>query len=132
MEYMTLTDWQQLILWTLSTPYTQLVPFLTKTWSFNQQFSFSMAIHPFVGTFYSRIAVYNKFGFNQFNYLDSRHKINHKQKLDRSPLQSDRTAYLNALDQLKKRTTGQFINLISIQTTFPTIKGTTLCLTSIM
>lgn len=123
-EYMTLTGLATAnFMPTLSTPYTQLVPFLTKVWSFNQQFNFSMAIHPFVGTFYSRVAVYDKFGFNQFSYLGSQYKISHKQKLDQSPLQSDRTTYLNALDQLKKRNAGQFINLISIQNHYPYDRG---------
>lgn len=120
MEYMTLTG---LALCnfspTLPTPYTQLVPFLSKAWSINQVFKDSTAIHPYVGVFYSRTTVYQKFGFNRFMYLGSKYKIKHQYKIGRSNYLSDQTAYANTLDQLKKHRQGEFINLVTMQNHFP-------------
>lgn len=85
MEYMTLTGLPVAnFMPTLTVPYTQLVPFMQKAWSFNQLFNSSIAIHPYVGTFYSRISVYKKFGFNKFMYLGSKYKIKHQRRLDQS------------------------------------------------
>lgn len=120
MEYMTLTGLPVASFMPMLTiPYTQLVPGMSYSWSFNQLFKTSTAIHPYEGTFYSRISVYKKFKFNKFMYLGSKYKIKHQKKLDRSPYLSDQTAYENTLDQLKLHPNGQFINLISMQNHFP-------------
>lgn len=120
MEYMTLTGLATAnFMPTLSTPYTQLVTFAKQTWSINQLFAKSVAIHPYVGVFYSRTTVYQKFGFDRFMYLGSRFPIKHQLKLDRSPYLSDQTSYANAVDQLNKTREGQFINLVTMQNHFP-------------
>ncbi|MDM8220665.1 LTA synthase family protein [Limosilactobacillus mucosae] len=120
MEYMTLTG---LALCnfspTLPTPYTQLVPFQNQAWSINQLFKTSVAIHPYVGVFYSRIAVYQKFGFDRFMYLGSKYSIKHQSKIGRSQYLSDATSYTNTLDQLKRGGNGLFVNLVTMQNHFP-------------
>ena len=124
MEYMALTGLPMAnFMPTLLVPYTQLVPSLSYSWSFNQLFKNSSAIHPYVGSFYSRTTVYKKFKFGKFIYLGSKYKIKHQSKIDNSPYLSDKTAYENTLDQIKKGKRGQFINLISMQNHFPYDKG---------
>lgn len=120
MEYMTLTGFSlSNFSPTLPTPYTQLVTKLKANPSIVDSFNYAVAIHPYLGTFYSRIAVYKKFGFNKFLYLGSKDKIKHQYRIDNSPYLSDRTSYLNVLDQLKDHSGGQFINLVTMQNHFP-------------
>jgi phosphoglycerol transferase MdoB-like AlkP superfamily enzyme len=120
MEYMTLTGFSlSNFSPTLPTPYTQLVTKLKSNPSIVDSFNYAVAIHPYLGTFYSRIAVYKKFGFNKFLYFGSKDKIKHQQRIDNSPYLSDRTSYLNVLDQLKSHSGGQFINLVTMQNHFP-------------
>lgn len=120
MEYMTLTGYCLCNFSpTLPTPYTQLVPNLQRNPSIVDSFRHSVAIHPYIGTFYSRVTVYQKFGFDRFLYLGSRYPIKHQFKIDRSPYLSDRTAYANTLDQVDNKQRGQFINLVTMQNHFP-------------
>lgn len=120
MEYMSLTGLTLANFTpTLATPFTQLVPFTKQSWSINQLFKDSTAIHPYVGTFYSRPTVYLKFDFDRFMYLGSRYKIRHQKKIDRSPYLSDTTSYQNAEDQLKRNRKAQFISLVTMQNHFP-------------
>lgn len=120
MEYMTLTGHAlSNFLATISVPYTQLVPALKTVPSIVDSFNHAVAIHPYYGVFYSRIADYKKFGFNKFLYVGSKYKIKHQSIIDRSPYLSDKTAYANALDQIKDYRQGQFINLITMQNHLP-------------
>lgn len=120
MEYMTLTGYSLCNFSpTLPTPYTQLIPTLHKNPSIVDEFKHSVAIHPYIGVFYSRTTVYKKFGFDRFLYLGSKYPIKHRYKIDRSPYLSDKTAYANALDQIANKQRGQFINLVTMQNHFP-------------
>lgn len=120
MEYMTLTGYSLCNFSpTLPTPYTQLVPTLQKSPSIVDEFKHSVAIHPYIGVFYSRTTVYKKFGFDRFMYLGSKYPIKHQYKIDRSPYLSDKTAYANALDQIDNKQRGQFVNLVTMQNHFP-------------
>lgn len=120
MEYMTLTGTSLGTFDTsLNTPYTQLVPQLKSAPNIGNLFGYASAIHPYTGGFYNRPEVYRKFKFNKFAYLDSKYKIIDQQKLGKSIYLSDKTAYTNALAQIKSRKKGQFINLISIQNHLP-------------
>lgn len=120
MEYMTLTGYSlSNFLPMLSVPYTQLVTKLETDPSIIDNFKYAVSIHPYYGVFYSRIAVYKKFGFNRFMYLGGKDKIKHLHYIDRSPYLSDRTAYENTLDQIKDHQKGQFINLITMQNHLP-------------
>lgn len=120
MEYMTLTgNTVSNFLATLSVPYTQLVPNMKIAPSIVDSFNHAVAIHPYYGVFYSRITDYKKFGFNKFFYVGSKYKIKHQSTIDRSPYLSDKTAYANALDQIKDYHQGQFINLVTMQNHLP-------------
>ncbi|WP_295731824.1 LTA synthase family protein [uncultured Limosilactobacillus sp.] len=120
MEYMSLTGLTLANFTpTLATPFTQLVPFAKQAWSINRLFKDSTAIHPYVGSFYSRPTVYRKFGFDRFMYLGSRYKIRHQKKIDRSPYLSDETSYENVEEQLKRHQSSQFISIVTMQNHFP-------------
>lgn len=120
MEYMALTGLPVAnFMPTLSTPYTQLVPMQKHPWAISKLFQRATAIHPYVGTFYSRATTYQQFGFQRFFYLGSKYAIKHQHRIDRSPYLDDRTAYANLLDQLRAGKRGQFINLVTMQNHFP-------------
>lgn len=120
MEYMTLTGLPVAnFMPTLSTPYTQLVPMQKNPWAISKLFKRSTAIHPYVGTFYSRETTYHQFGFQRFFYLGSKYPIKHQHRIDRSQYLDDQTAYANLLDQLRASKRGQFINLVTMQNHFP-------------
>lgn len=121
MEYMTLTGYSvSNFSPTLPTPYTQLVPTLKSNPSIVDNFAHAVAIHPYVGNFYNRVTVYQKFGFDRFLYLGSRYKIKHQEKIERSPYLSDKTAYANVLDQIRNNDrSGLFINLVTMQNHWP-------------
>ena len=105
---------------TLSTPYTQLVSARNYNPSIVNYFSNAVAIHPYVGNFYSRPKVYEKFGFNDFIYLGSKTEIKHQEKIQNNPYLSDKVAYANALDVINEnKDNGQFINLVTMQNHMP-------------
>lgn len=121
MEYMTLTGFAMCnFAQTLSTPYTQLVPYLKHNPTIVQSFRYAAAIHPYSKKFYDRGTDYPKFGFNKFSYLGSRqYPIRHQKKIDRNTYMSDETAYANTLDQLRTHPQAQFINLVTMQNHLP-------------
>ena len=104
---------------TIATAYTQVVPESERTLTINGYFKKSTAIHPYNGSFYSRKAVYQKFGFQRFMYLGSKYKIKHKMKIGTNPYLSDETAYQNTLDVINNYKDGQFINLVTMQNHLP-------------
>lgn len=121
MEYMTLTGLATCnFAPTMSSPYTQLVPRQKYIPTFNQEFPYSVGIHPYTGEFYNRISNYKKFGFNKFAYLNNKKApITNLHKIDKNTYQSDKTAYINLLNQLHKYNKPQFINLITMQNHYP-------------
>lgn len=120
MEYMTLTGFSMSIFSsTLTTPFTQLVGNLTNNPSVLAYFNHATAIHPFTGTFYNRDTVYKKFGFNRFYSLNGHYKVRHRHYLGNNTYVDDQSAYENVSDQLKRRHSGQFINLITMQNHLP-------------
>lgn len=120
MEYMTLTGFSMgLFSSTLTTPFTQLVGNLSNNPSILGYFRHSTAIHPFTGTFYNRNTVYQKFGFNRFYSLNGHYKVKHKHYLGNNTYVDDQSAYENVDDQLNRRHSGQFINLITMQNHLP-------------
>lgn len=121
MEYMTLTGYAMCnFAQTLSTPYTQLVPYLKHNPTIVQSFKHAAAIHPYSKKFYDRGIDYPKFGFNSFSYLgNKKYPIRHQHKIDNNSYLSDETAYANTLDQLKRHPSGQFINLVTMQNHLP-------------
>ncbi|MDO4903561.1 MAG: LTA synthase family protein [Limosilactobacillus sp.] len=99
--------------------YTQVVPYHPFFPTIGMNFKYKSAIHPFDGTFYSRIEDYQRFSFNKFAYFGSKYKIYDQKKIDDNPNDSDFTLYYNALHQIDSRKGGQFISLLSIQNHMP-------------
>lgn len=100
-------------------PFVQIVPKHDFYPTIGMNFKYSSALHPFNGTYYSRIEDYKKFKFNKFVYIGSKYPIIDQQKIDKAPYNSDFTAYSNGLKQIKDYPNGQFMNIISIQNHMP-------------
>lgn len=121
MEYMSLTGMNlSLFTSTISTPYSQVVSKQKLPHSINQNFKESIAIHPFLGIYYSRQSVYKKFAFDAFHFVGSKNDIKFKKKIKNSHQLSDETAYDNTLAALKaSKTDNMFINLVTMQNHMP-------------
>lgn len=119
MEWESLTGFNMGAFSTSLTPYVQVVPNYKYYPTIGANFSYSSAIHPFIGSYYSRIEDYKRFKFNKFAYIGSKYKIIDQKKLGSSSYNSDYTTYMNGLKQINSRKDGQFINLISIQNHMP-------------
>ncbi|MFK3586980.1 sulfatase-like hydrolase/transferase [Lactobacillus sp. 23-2] len=119
MEWESLTGFNMGAFSTSLTPYVQVVPQYKYYPTIGANFSYSSAVHPFIGTYYSRIEDYKRFKFNKFVYLGSKYKIVDQKKLGTNSYNSDFTTYANGLRQINSRKDGQFINLISIQNHMP-------------
>ncbi|MFD1421707.1 LTA synthase family protein [Lactiplantibacillus songbeiensis] len=107
---------------TLPTPYTQLVVRQTKTFSVNNAFSSSLAMHPYAGTLYSREQVFKKMRFNEFEYLSHRYPKRYTSKIGTNPYVSDRSAYKSLLYALKHNSNSQFVQLSTMQNHMPFTK----------
>lgn len=119
MEWESLTGFNMGAFSTSLTPYVQVVPQYQYYPTIGANFTYSSAVHPFIGTYYSRIEDYKRFKFNKFVYLGSKYKIIDQKKLGTNSYNSDFTTYANGLKQINSRKSGQFINLISIQNHMP-------------
>ncbi|MFC6179790.1 LTA synthase family protein [Lactiplantibacillus daowaiensis] len=104
---------------TLPTPYTQLVVRQSKTFSINNLFSSSMAIHPYAGTLYSRKQVFKKMRFNEFEYLNHKYPKGFVQKINKNPYVSDKSAYKSLIYALKNNKNSQFVQLSTMQNHMP-------------
>ena len=119
MEWETLTGFNMGMFKSTLTPYVQIVPNYDFYPTIGMDFNYKSAVHPFIGTYYSRVEDYKRFKFNKFVYLGSKYKIIDQKKLGKSTYNSDFTAYANGLRQINSMKGGQFINLISIQNHMP-------------
>lgn len=120
MEYMSLTGMSMGLFASGGVvPNTMVVPKQSIAPNIGNLFSYASAIHPYTGGYYNRVQVYNKYQFNKFAYLGSKYKTIDQHKIGTSIYNSDTTAYDNAYAQIKSRSGGQFINLISIQNHVP-------------
>lgn len=119
MEWETLTGLNMGMFKSTLTPYVQVVPKYKYYPTIGMNFNYKSAVHPFIGTYYSRVEDYKRFKFNKFVYLGSRYKIIDQKKLGSSSYDSDFTAYANGLRQINEQKGGQFINLITIQNHMP-------------
>ncbi len=122
MEYMTLTGlaFNQFSK-SLNSPYTQLVPKQDHPINISNSFKTSAAIHPYYGNFYNRNTVYKRFGIKSFRNIDTTGKMSLKYKdtVDGGQYISDQSAYNDALWQVNRTKSGQFINLITMQNHMP-------------
>uniref|UniRef100_UPI00243187D6 LTA synthase family protein n=1 Tax=Lactobacillus gallinarum TaxID=52242 RepID=UPI00243187D6 len=119
MEWETLTGFNMGMFKSTLTPYVQIVPNYDFYPTIGMDFNYKSAVHPFIGTYYSRVEDYKRFKFNKFVYLGSKYKIIDQKKLGKSTYNSDFTTYANGLKQINSMKGGQFINLISIQNHMP-------------
>ncbi|RHX81102.1 sulfatase-like hydrolase/transferase, partial [Lactobacillus helveticus] len=113
MEWETLTGFNMGMFKSTLTPYVQIVPKYDFYPTLGMDFNYKSAVHPFIGTYYSRVEDYKRFKFNKFVYLGSKYKIIDQKKLGKSSYNSDFTTYANCLKQINSMKGGQFINLIS-------------------
>ena len=119
MEWETLTGLNMGLFKSTLTPYVQVVPNYNFYPTIGMNFDYKSAIHPFIGTYYSRREDYRRFKFDKFVYTGSKYKVIDQKKLGKSGYNSDFTTYANGLQQINSRKDGQFINLISIQNHMP-------------
>ena len=119
MEWETLTGLNMGLFKSTLTPYVQIVPNYNFYPTIGMNFDYKSAIHPFIGTYYSRREDYRRFKFDKFVYTGSKYKVIDQKKLGKSGYNSDFTTYANGLQQINARKDGQFINLISIQNHMP-------------
>lgn len=104
----------------LVTPYTQLVNAQQVSPNITNLFDQKIAIHPFTASLYQRKSVFDKFGFEEFYYIDSPNKLTYTDKIERSPRISDESAYKETLKALKSNTeTTQFIQVSTMQNHMP-------------
>ncbi|EOI02701.1 membrane-oligosaccharide glycerophosphotransferase [Enterococcus moraviensis ATCC BAA-383] len=104
----------------LTTPYTMLIPKMEEMPSIvsllkekNYQ---ATAIHPYNTSMYKRKDVYKILGFDQFISEDT---MTYKEKLQKNPYISDKSAYNEVLDLLKDDKNPQFVHLVTMQTHMP-------------
>ena len=119
MEWETLTGLNMGMFKSTLTPYVQIVPNYDFYPTIGMNFDYKSAVHPFIGTYYSRQEDYHRFKFDKFIYVGSKYKIIDQKKLGKSGYNSDFTTYANGLKEINSRNGGQFINLISIQNHMP-------------
>ncbi|QNQ81756.1 LTA synthase family protein [Lactobacillus sp. PV012] len=119
MEWETLTGLNMGMFKTTLTPYVQVVPKYKYYPTIGMDFGMKSAIHPFIGSYYSRVEDYKRFKFDKFAYVGSKYKIIDQKKLGKSTYNSDFTTYANGIKQINSEKGGQFINLISIQNHMP-------------
>ncbi|WEV44005.1 LTA synthase family protein [Lactobacillus sp. ESL0684] len=119
MEWETLTGLNMGLFKSTLTPYVQVVPNYDFYPTIGMNFDYKSAIHPFIGTYYSRMEDYHRFKFDKFAYEGSKYKIVDQKKLGKNSYNSDFTTYSNGMRQINSRKGGQFINLISIQNHMP-------------
>ncbi|MCI1890935.1 MAG: sulfatase-like hydrolase/transferase [Schleiferilactobacillus harbinensis] len=121
MEYMALTSFGvSNFTSSLRTPYTQLVTRRGHSFSINQLFDQSVAIHPYHGTLYSRTQVFEKFKFQHFLNMDNDKSLN-VTPIKGHPYASDASAYSDALKVVKENSANksQFIQLSTMQNHMP-------------
>ncbi|MBS5819969.1 LTA synthase family protein [Enterococcus gilvus] len=101
---------------TLPSPYTQLVIKQDIAPTIVNLFDSAVAIHPYLGSFYNRIDVFEKFGFNSFHYLESTDGLKYTEKIGKNPYVSDESAYKETLDVINgSENETQFIQLTTMQ-----------------
>lgn len=104
---------------TVTMPYSQLTGSINKKTTIANQFDNKIVIHPFVGSFYNRRAVYNNMGMNYFYTTDSTQTVKYQNKIGGGAFISDESAYKNVLSKISKKNNSQFIQLLTMQNHTP-------------
>ncbi|MBO1300412.1 sulfatase-like hydrolase/transferase [Enterococcus sp. DIV2359] len=104
----------------LVTPYTQLVERQDISPNITNLFDEKIAIHPFTAALYRRRQVFDKFGFDQFYYVDGPDELAYTDTIGRNPYISDEAAYKDTLRVLNSNLeSSQFIQLTTMQNHMP-------------
>ena len=123
MEYMGLTGLSMANFdSSLTSPYQQLLPGACWAPSVNQMWGapeYSIGLHPYEPSMYSREANYKKLGFSHFYALKGDDIIAHQDKIDNSPYVSDEATYQSTVEEIKKTDDNQFLQVITMQNHMP-------------
>ncbi|MBZ1506553.1 sulfatase-like hydrolase/transferase [Leuconostoc mesenteroides] len=104
---------------TVTMPYSQLTNSINEKSTITGQFDKKIVIHPYIGTFYNRRAVYKNMGINYFYTTDSGKPIQYTASIDDGSNISDNSAYKNVLSKISKGDGSQFIQLLTMQNHLP-------------
>ncbi|MEE1297067.1 MAG: LTA synthase family protein [Bifidobacterium sp.] len=106
----------------LTSPYQQLVPTehwmptVNRLWGAPQ---YSIGLHPYEPSMYSRESNYKKMGFSHFYALEGDDIISHQDRIDDSPYVSDESTYESTVEEVKKTDDNQFLQVITMQNHMP-------------
>lgn len=104
---------------TVTMPYSQLTSSINEKSTVTGQFDNKIVVHPYVGSFYNRRAVYKNMGINYFYTTDSSVPVKYQKTIDGDSHISDESAYKNVLGKISKKDSSQFIQLITMQNHTP-------------
>lgn len=104
---------------TVTMPYSQLTSSINEKSTITGQFDNKIVVHPYVGSFYNRRAVYKNMGINYFYTTDSTVLVKYQKTIDGDAHISDESAYKNVLSKISKKNNSQFIQLLTMQNHTP-------------
>lgn len=104
---------------TVTMPYSQLTSSINEKSTVTGQFDNKIVVHPYVGSFYNRRAVYKNMGINYFYTTDSTVPVKYQETFDGDSHISDESAYKNVLSKISKKNNSQFIQLLTMQNHTP-------------
>ncbi|KDA48864.1 MULTISPECIES: LTA synthase family protein [Leuconostoc] len=104
---------------TVTMPYSQLTSSINEKSTITGQFDNKIVVHPYVGSFYNRRAVYKNMGINYFYTTDSTVPVKYQKTIDGDSHISDESAYKNVLSKISKKNNSQFIQLLTMQNHTP-------------
>lgn len=104
---------------TVTMPYSQLTSSINEKSTITGQFDNKIVVHPYVGSFYNRRAVYKNMGINYFYTTDSAVPVKYQKTIDGDSHISDESAYKNVLSKISKKNNSQFIQLLTMQNHTP-------------
>ncbi|MDI6666880.1 LTA synthase family protein [Leuconostoc falkenbergense] len=104
---------------TVTMPYSQLTSSINEKSTITGQFDNKIVVHPYVGSFYNRRAVYKNMGIDYFYTTDSTVPVKYQKTIDGDSHISDESAYKNVLSKISKKNNSQFIQLLTMQNHTP-------------
>lgn len=104
---------------TITMPYSQLTSSINEKSTVTGQFDKKIVVHPYVGSFYNRRAVYKNMGINYFYTTDSDIPVKYTDSVGGGNHASDTSAYKNVLSKIISGNDSQFIQLLTMQNHTP-------------
>ncbi|MGO0154094.1 LTA synthase family protein [Leuconostoc mesenteroides] len=104
---------------TITMPYSQLTSSINEESTVTGQFDKKIVVHPYVGSFYNRRAVYKNMGINYFYTTDSDTPVKYTDSVGGGNHASDTSAYKNVLSKISDGNDSQFIQLLTMQNHTP-------------